>query len=120
MPEPPASEQVLGETHFSISAMFERNVRSDSSAHLHLERNGMSTLRLADHGNAAPPGVIFDGFSGLGEPELSRGAPTVLPDHDGDDATAVITHTATGGGYDETTGTVTVNIDDQFECPPLR
>ena len=45
---------------------------------------------------------------------------TVLPDHDGDDATAVITHTATGGGYDETTGTVTVNIDDQFECPPLR
>ena len=45
---------------------------------------------------------------------------TVFPDHDGDNATATITHFATGGGYDDTTGAVTVTITDEFECPPLR
>ena len=49
-----------------------------------------------------------------------RVAVTLYADHDALDATASILNTASGGGYDGQTATVTVSIDDQFECPPPR
>ena len=42
------------------------------------------------------------------------------PDHDLDDATAVITHRASGTDYENVAARVIVNVDDQFECPPER
>ncbi|MXX93363.1 MAG: hypothetical protein F4Y63_07970 [Chloroflexi bacterium] len=49
---------------------------------------------------------------------------TVYPDHDGNDATATLAHTvASLPGATEVvsgSGSVSVAIDDEFECPPVR
>ena len=45
---------------------------------------------------------------------------TLHPDHDIDDTRIVIMHRASGFDYDTVTLDVTVEVDDQFECPPER
>lgn len=45
---------------------------------------------------------------------------TLHPDHDIDDTRIVIMHRASGFDYDTVTLDVSVEVDDQFECPPER